>query len=136
MTADVEIGSWEDVKTAFLNGELSQDEAGKLLMDWEIAFPDVDDWDELWGPDRRFELVATGVTNQDIVDGIKAGYEANKEWAQKYSDRKAYPWAEHVYPIVDDETHEMNIAAMRFVEEFSSAIGQESTSSNVFVEQW
>ena len=136
MTADVEIGSREDVKTAFLKGELSQVGAVKLLLDWEIAFPGVDDWDELWGPDRRFELVATGVSNQDIVDGIKAGYEANKEWAWKYSDRKAYLWAEHVYPIIDDETHEMNIALMRFVEESSSAIGQESTTSNVFVERW
>lgn len=136
MTTDIEIGSWEDVKTAFLKGELSQDEAGKLLMDPEIAFPDVDDWDELWGPDRRFELVATGVSNQDIVDGIKAQYEANKEWAHKYSDRKAYPWAKHVYPIIDDEAHETNIALMRFVEGLSSAIGQESTTSSVFVERW
>ncbi|WP_420618549.1 hypothetical protein [Candidatus Poriferisocius sp.] len=136
MTADVEIESWEDVKTAFLKGELSQDEAGKLLMDWEIAFPDVDDWDELWGPDRRFELVATGASNQDIVDDIKARYEANKEWAHKYSDWEAYPWAEHEYPIVDDEAHEMNIALLRFVEGFSSAIGQMSTTSDVFVERW
>ena len=136
MTAGVEIESWENVKTAFLNGELSLDEADRLLKDWEVAFPDVDDWDDRWGPSRRFELVATGVSNQDIVDGIKARYEAHKEWAHKYSDWEKYPWAEHVYPIIDDETHKMNKAIVRFVEGFSSAIGQTSTTSDVFAERW
>lgn len=136
MTTGDDIGSWEDVKTAFLNGELSLDEADRLLRDWEVAFPDVDNWDDLWGPNRRFELVATGVSNQDIVHDIKARYESNKEWAHKYSDWEKYPWAEHEYPIIDDEAHEMNLAVVRFVEGLSSAIGQKSTSSDVFVERW
>ena len=136
MTTKDDIDCWEDVKTAFLNGELSLDEADKLLRDWEIAFPEVDEWEDRWGPNRRFELVATGMSNQDIVDGIKAGYEANKKWAHKYSDREKYQWAEHVYPIIDDEAHEMNSAIVRFVEGLSSAIGQKSTTSDVFVERW
>lgn len=136
MIAGVEIESWEDVKTAFLDGELSLDEADKLLKDWEIAFPEVDEWEDRWGPNRRFELVATGVSNQDIVDCIKARYEVNREWAHKYSDWEVYPWAEHEYPIVDDEAHDMNIAMVRFVEGFSSATGQRSTTSDVFAERW
>ena len=136
MTSGNDIASWEDVKTAFLNGALSQDETEKLLKDWEIAFLDVDEWEDRWGLGRRLELVATGVSNQDIVDGLKTRYEANKQWAHKYSDWEAYPWAEHEYPIVDDETHAMNIAMMRFVEGFSSAIGQTFTTSDVFVERW
>ena len=136
MTAKDDIESLEDVNTAFLNGELSQVEAGELLMDWEIAFPNVAGWDDLWGPNRRFELVATGVSNQAIVDGIKAEYEANKKWAHKYSDWEKYPWAEYVYPIIDDVTHKMNRAIVRFLEGLSSAIGQKSTTSDVFVERW
>ena len=136
MTTGNDIGSWKDVKTAFLDGKLSLDEADKLLRDWEIAFPDVDEWEDRWGPNRRFELVATGVSNQDIVDGIKARYEATKEWAHKYSDWKKYPWAEQEYPIIDDEAHEMNLAMVRFVDGLSSAIGQTSTTSDVFEERW